>query len=205
MKKLITLFLFGGIISSAFAQSPLELVKERVGNPLILKNWKVGEAKEVDHAVIIRTGGENAIEHRTNVLYTPFGAIMKQIDERAKAENEPAEKNEVLKQSYSRIAQGGQIALFYDRDDINLADPALFTVVLKNSRNEIIYSQRLENTCPYYYRWGIWYYYAVINVPVNVGQKFDVEVIDAGLGNKYDFAVSVKIEGMENEQLLSNR
>ncbi|HXH19925.1 MAG TPA: hypothetical protein VNJ07_12680 [Chitinophagales bacterium] len=206
MKKFISLFLIAGITASIFAQSPLELVKERVDDNQIIKNWKVGEAKEVADVRIIRTAGGNAIEHRTNVLYTPLKAILKRIDEKSKAESLSPQQNKTLKDAYLQAAKGGQIALFYDRDDKNLADPTLFTVVVKNPQNEIVFSKMLENECPYYYRWGIWYYYKTINVPFEVGKRFSVEVIDAGLATEYEFAVSLTDEsGTEGQQLLSNK
>lgn len=70
MKTLFALLMTVLIASSIRAGDNLKEVKRRVGNTLILQNWKVGETKIINDISVLRMTGENRIEGRTNLLYS---------------------------------------------------------------------------------------------------------------------------------------
>jgi hypothetical protein len=47
----------------------------------------------------------------------------------------------------------------------------------------------LEYQSPYSYKWGIWYYYTVINIPKALDEKFVIRVLDEGLQQTSEFLV----------------
>lgn len=199
----MTILIATSIAISAFGQTPLKLVKERVGNPEILKNWSVGEVKYANNAEILRVSGDNDIDYRTNVFYTSNKTIMGLVEQKTGAL--PEEQKQAMTECYFKDAPGGQISLFFDRNEPKLADPTHFTVFVKNEAGEIIYQKALAYERPYYYKWGIWYYYITINVPVDVGPRFTVEVTDSGLKKTYEFRVSITDADAADQQLMSEK
>ncbi|HXH19690.1 MAG TPA: hypothetical protein VNJ07_11475 [Chitinophagales bacterium] len=91
---------------------------------------------------------------------------------------------------YTRQFPGGQVALFYDRISQPLADPRNFTVfVIHPETKQTIYETKLDGALPYYYRWGIWYYYTTVNIPEALGERFIIRVLDEGLQQSNEFLV----------------
>lgn len=177
-------------VSLVYCQSPLKLVKERVGNPDILKNWEVGDIKFVNQVSIMRQEGENNYDFITNVFYTPKNLIMNLIDEKSKAEAFlPDERNRMVR-FYEASAPGGQIALFYCRPTKALAEPIHFSVRVSDESGNTLWTGFLDKEQPYYYRWEIWYFYKIINVPVAVGQSFIVQVYDYASKKSFKFRIS---------------
>jgi len=203
MKNLMTLITVTIISSFIFGQSPLKLVKESVGNPDILKNWELDETKFVNNASIQRIAGENDFDHRTNLFYTSNKAIMKLVEDKAAKEMLSEELKQAMKDCYLKDAPGGQLSLFFDRNDQRLADPRFFAISVKNEEGNVVFQQALAFERPYYYKWGIWYYFTTINIPVNVGDRFSVEVMDAGLKINFTFLVTISEDADGNQQLLS--
>ncbi len=168
MKKLISLLIAICIAGSVFSQSALKTVRQKVGNPDILKNWNVGEEKLLTNASVLRVEGANDINHRTNLFYTANGGYLEE-------------------------APGGQISLFFDRNIEELADPGLFTITVKDSDGNELYQKCLnKDNRPFYYKWEIWYYTETVNIPVLVSKTFTVMVEDAGLGKKFEFLVTIQ-------------
>ncbi len=192
-------------VSLVFSQPPLKLVKERVGNPEILKNWNVGDAKYVNGTSILRLGGENGYESITNVFYASNDRINVLSDEKAAAEAVSSAGKEQVIQSHEKSASGGQIALFYCRPAELLADPAGFNVQVMGENGSLLWSCSLDKEQPYYYKWGIWYFYKTINVPVEAGQKFIVQLSDAAGGQSFTFKVFINEPGKEKQPDLSLR
>lgn len=193
------------IVSGAYAESPIKLIKKRVGNPDILKNWNVGEFKYVHGVSILRVEGENANEFNniTNLFYTPGSHILNLIDEKAVVENLTASAKDDMITDYEKAAPGGQITLFYCRAEKRLANPTLFTVHVTENDGEIIYQKELAKEDPYYYKGGLWYYYKTINIPKQVGESFSIEVTDEGSGSNYTFKViGNEIENDDLENIL---
>lgn len=204
MKTLTLIIIAAMSVSLVFSQTPLKLVKERVGNPEILKNWNVGVAKHVNGSSILRLDGENGYESITNVFYTSNNRINSLVDEKADAEAMTSEKAHIVP-SDEKSVSGGQIALFYCRPDELLAAPARFNVQVMDENGSLLWSYCLDKEQPHYYKWGIWYFYETINVPVDAGQKFIVQVNDAAGGQSFTFKVFINEPGKEKQPDLSLR
>ena len=191
MKTLISMLISLLIVAGTYAQSPIKLIKERVGNPDILKSWEVGDYKYVNGIAILREEGENTneLDHLTNLFYTPESHIINIINKKAEAENLTATVKDDMITDYEKAAPGGQITLFYSRDEKRLADPTLFTVNVRNYYGELVHQKKLLKEEPYCYKSGIWYYYKTINIPQKVGETFTLQVRDEGSGNNYTFIV----------------
>src|ERR1051325_5426737 len=127
MKK-INLFVTAFVLISvtAFAQSQLKLVKERVGDDRIVQNWKVGEVKEVNDVKVLRVEGENGIDYRTNVFYISQGFLLADINKKAALEPIYSKELGAMKDYFTNEYPGGQVAIFYDRLSQELADPRNF-------------------------------------------------------------------------------
>lgn len=205
MKALNILLIAALMMSAAYAQRPLKVVKQKVGNPDILQYWKVGETKTVNDVQIVRLEGEDGYEYITNAFYTSRSAIIKTLDEKAVAENLTASQKSEMVGPYEAASPGGQIALFFSRPSQRLADPTFFTVTVTDATtNEIVCSKTLDKQDPYYYKWGIWYYYKTINVPEAVGETFIIQVRDEGTKTNFTFRVSGNLaDQMEEKELLT--
>ena len=190
MKKLNLILSAVVLTLTSFGQSHLQLVRERVGDKAILENWNVGEAKEVNDVKILRVEGENGIDYRTNVFYIPQGKLLAEINQMAAIEPVYNKDLEELTDFYTNEFPGGQVAIFFDRLSQELANPGNFTVlIIDPETNKEIYSTRLERQMPYSYKWGIWYYYTVINIPHKLNEKFTVRILDEGLQESSEFLV----------------
>ncbi len=192
MKKLISLFVVACIAGSTLPQSALQSIKQKVGNPVILENWQLGELKTFNNVSVLRLEGENSVDHRTNVSFTSNGHIQELITCKAEQENLSEEEKLNLMKFYFEEAPGGQVTIFFDRVEKRLADPRLFTVeVIDVSSGETVFKKRLENEEPHYYKWGIWFFHKTINIPYFLEREFAVKVTDAGLNKTFKFHVSV--------------
>ncbi len=189
--KTINLILVAVVLTfTSFSQTNLKTAKERIGDMAIVANWKVGEEIEANNVKILRVEGENGIHHRTNVLYIPQSKLLADINQ--KAATEPIYNRELseLTEYFTGKYPGGQVAIFFDRLSENLANPENFTIILIDPKtNEEIHREKLGYQAPDAYRWGIWYYYTVINIPKKVGEKFTVRVLDEGLQQSNEFQV----------------
>jgi len=196
------IFLIASLLLSAsvFAQTPLRLVKERVGNPDILKNWEVGETKYVNEASIQRTEGANNYDFITNIFYTPASTIHNLVAEKAESEGMTAAAKEELVGCYESAVPGGQVALFFSRPTRALAEPANFGIQVVDENGTVLWTEMLQKEQPFYYRWEIWYYYKTINLPVAVGERFSIRVYDAGVRKNYKFSVRVPDNAQQQSQ-----
>lgn len=190
MKKINTIVILAALAFTTFAQSQLKLAKERVGDIEIAYNWKVGEVKEANNVKILRVEGENGIDYRTNIFYIPQSTLLAEVNQKAATEPAYNKDYDELNQYFTNEVQGGQVAIFFDRISKELADPRNFTiVVIDPATNEEVHRTTLEYQAPYSYKWDIWYYYTVVNVPAEVGERFVVRVLDEGLQQTSEFLV----------------
>jgi hypothetical protein len=191
MKNLIVILTLNiAVIATGFGADKLKDVKDRVGNTEILKNWTIGEVKEVNGVMITRVSGENTPYARTNILYTPFNQIQGTIEAKVASEKLSGETKEFMEEGFENCCVGGQVALFFDRDVEALANSSLFKLTVMNSdQTEIIYQKQLLKEAPHYYVQGIWYNYKVINIPLHLENNFVVKIEDEGLKQVYTFTI----------------
>lgn len=201
MKTILSILTTALLTTSAYSQTPLMVVKERVGNPEILKYWEVGETKRVNEVSILRVEGENNYDFITNVFFTPKHDIITLLEENAKAQ--ALLPVEPIVECYTSSAPGGQIALFFSRPAKELAEPSNFSLQVLDEEGALVWSHELEGQQPYYYRWEIWYYYATINLPVTMGEHFIVKVDDAGTRKSYTFNINQPASGKPQQLDLS--
>lgn len=200
MKTILSILTTIFFTASVYAQTPLKLVKERVGNPDILKYWEIGEQRNVNNVSMLRLQGENNYDFITNVFYTPCHAIIGLVEEKAKAEALLSAEHNPITESYISSVSGGQIAIFFSRPTKVLAEPSNFSIQVLDEDGTVIWSDVLEMEQPYYYRWEIWYYYRVINLPVAVGENFIIKVDDAGTKESFKFSINQLPYGAEPPQ-----
>ena len=179
MKKSLIIAFTAFIAFASFGQTKLKDIKNQVGNPEIIRNWEVGETKEVYKASITRKMGENHFDSRTNVLFYPA--------------------------SRSGIASSsGEIALFFDRTSKDLADAGLFRVYITDETDtEIIYDESLASETPDFYKWDIYYNYKKIKVKEDLGSAFNIYVDDNGSGKTYKFFVEQEVAEKQVEPIIT--
>src|SRR5688572_13435674 len=131
MKKILTLLLLPLIAISLNAQNARQMVRQAVFSQEIYKNWSNSDIKEINGIKIARSGSENGIDDRTNVLFIPAQGI----------------------------GEDAKVAIFYDRNDATLASPENFEISVKTSDGEVLVLKQMD-TAPQYYKWGIWYGYS---------------------------------------------
>ena len=160
MKKILTLILLPLIgLVGLNAQNARQMVRQTVFSQEIYKNWNIDEVKEVNGVKVTRNGDANGINDRTNILYLP-----------SKGVDDP------------------KLALFYDRNDEELAQPDHFEVTVRNSDGNILYFKQLHEM-PEYYKWDIWYNYVEIPLPFLPQYDLFVEVEDKAQDKIFSFYI----------------
>lgn len=169
MKK-YTLFILSFLFFSTIAFGQLD-------DNLLKQNWKVGKINKINSFEILRIEGKNDMSGVTNVGYKSLDQLIAKVKIDSEKQMWTKEKEAEKIKIYEDIAQGGVIDLYLKRLSIGAANTEMFTLIIKDSNEEELYREELDDSIPNP-EGSYWWNYAGIYIPKKIKGKIYIYIID---------------------------
>ncbi|MDX2003255.1 MAG: hypothetical protein SFW35_12520 [Chitinophagales bacterium] len=181
----IMLLMLGSLLPAANCQTAAKKIKKSLVTEDLVCNWKTGKTKTFFGQKITKLSTDDGLT-RTNVVFWPVmgkGEMVRFVSNN----EEPTFEN-----------TSGKLAIWIDREDENQANTQWYTVTISDISGEELYTSELPAQQPTHFKYGVWYNYAEIAIPLLL-PEFDVIVTNRLTQETYEYRVNVSLDEMPTD------